>query len=329
MTFTTRIVVVCFSDLALARLSHQFARENGDICVPEFRGGVPREGNREPPVTEPLARMEATAGPALRRGIGPAVFATVPSEDGGGPHRSDWIGLGEAALSVVHGLGSLSHGQDGALGQINQQVTERDWRGHALSLGEALDDSGPADVPSALAGRLPDLTGLTRSEAVINTPLGGGLAPQQGRRQTDVASVEPRFLASLMAVPALLDAAGPAPLEISRDPTALIWREVQPEMSPSVRAFRVLENTAVGADGFQCSRKAAIVIAQRETRPGCRGTAPVPAPAFAGWMRHDRIRPGVLASITGLVPRVHVRKTEVDTIRLDEQGGDHLAHQNP
>lgn len=81
------------------------------VCVQsELQFGWQHFGREEAPANEGSWRTwevheEATAGPAQRRGIGPAVYAAQPSGEEV-RQRSDWMGLGDVARSVVH---QLSH----------------------------------------------------------------------------------------------------------------------------------------------------------------------------------------------------------------------------
>src|SRR6185437_361850 len=97
----------------------------------------------------------------------------------------------------------------------------------------------------------------------------------------------------------------------------------EPKATPGVTVRGMLKDAAPFAHRSKRGGKAAGIIAEFVLVRLPRRPVPVPAPAFAGRMRHDRVRPAVQPGIARLVPRVHVRQSEVATPRLDEERRDH------
>ena len=148
-------------------------------------------------------------------------------------------------------------------------------------------------------------------------------SPGQGG-QVDTGCVKPGRLARPVAKPSLLDAARPSTLPIGDHPSAVTWRQVELERSPGMASLGVLENAAPFSHRRQRCSKAAVVVAQLEPRPGAGASAPITAPAFAGRMGDDRIRPFVEARVARLGPQINIGKAAICALLLDKKGGDHI-----
>lgn len=154
----------------------------------------------------------------------------------------------------------------------------------------------------------------------------GHVSPTQ-RGELDAARVEPRPFLRRVPVPRLLDVAGPSvvPVEpVSASPTAARWWGQEPVRWPRVRVSRVLEDAAPLADRGERGSEGAAVVAPHipvssldESRER--------APSSAWRVRNDRVRAGVEAGVTGLVPDVDVGEARVGSARVDVQSGDHRA----
>src|SRR3990167_2036976 len=162
-------------------------------------------------------------------------------------------------------------------------------------------------------------------ESIVKWDRSRRLAPDQWTRRK-AAGKQPRCLARSVPVVPLLDTARPAADPVGVDPAAILGRDVQVEGAPCVAALGVLQYPTPSADGHERRREASVVVAQHEARPGCRRTAPIPAPALARRMRHDRERAGIESRIARAVPWVNVRQTEVAASGFNEKRGDHDGH---
>src|SRR6185437_9468507 len=188
-------------------------------------------------------------------------------------------------------------------GDRKQKIAERYWRGvAALRFVLAADGSHNTDAPGFLVPVSLDRVG---GKALL------GDTPNQ-RWEIATNYVQPRRLTGDVAVVPLLNLTGPAAFKISGNPPARRRLE-EPKATPGVTVRGMLKDAAPFAHRSKRGGKAAGIIAEFVLVRLPRRPVPVPAPAFAGRMRHDRVRPAVQPGIARLVPRVHVRQSEVAT----------------
>lgn len=148
--------------------------------------------------------------------------------------------------------------------------------------------------------------------------------------------VEPRRLARIVAVPALLNAACPSPMEVRGNPSTFPRRLVQAEVSPCVAAARMLQDSTVSPDSGQRSLEAATVVTLCLALAGEldveRLAGPELPPTLAGRMGNHRKRAGVCAGIPDGVPWINPVNPEVAAVSLNEKRGNHInpfPHDNP
>jgi len=220
--------------------------------------------------------------------------------------------IGEAALHV---LCRLSISGDGGARHTQQQVAEWKWRSVAnAGLVLTAHHSDDADAPGLLVA------------VTIDHPLRDALfAPRPVQfREIDANGIEPGRLARGVAIMALLDIAGSASPEVGNSPTFAAPWNGQAEMLPCSAVGRMLDDATPCRDSLQGSSKATAVITKLELMGLAGAAVPEPAPPLAGWMRHDRMRSGVVAGITIDVPRIDARQAEIAAVRFDVEGGDGL-----
>ena len=126
-----------------------------------------------------------------------------------------------------------------------------------------------------------------------------------------------------MPVCALLYAANPTAEPIGLHPSSSVGRLSQLEPSPSMAAFRMLQNTAEQAHGMKRCCEASTVPAEHQSRALRRRSSPIAPPPFARWMRDNRPRTIVQPGIALLVPRIDAIQAEVAAASFDEERGYH------
>src|SRR5688572_10669516 len=107
--------------------------------------------------------------------------------------------------------------------------------------------------------------------------LGVAIAPCQRRQILDPVHVEQGWLASVVPILALLDAAGPSTLKVGHDPAARSRGNVQAEIRPREAAPWMLDNASPLANSGQGGFEATSVVAL-----GLALTSPLDVQRLAG-----------------------------------------------
>lgn len=140
--------------------------------------------------------------------------------------------------------------------------------------------------------------------------------------------IEQRWLARIVAVSALFNAACPSSAFIGRNPSASAWRHGQPKVRPSMASPWVLKNPAKPPHAFQRSRKAAAVIAFLFSLASSgnpqRLSSPKLPPSLAWRVRYHWQWPGVAPGVLGFVPWLHAGQAKVSAIGFNVQCSYHF-----